>query len=65
MSLEETITLRCDKVQFKKFIEWCAKIGKKHPDLLRELMEAGPENRLTITPKKGQIEKLKELYKGV
>lgn len=63
MSLDFTITIRCNEKKLNIFKFWCKKANKEYQDVLREVIEAGPEGRMTITPKKEQLKALKELYK--
>jgi len=63
VSYDFTFTTRCDSKKLKRFREWCSTGGKEYQDVLREVIDAGPEDRLKITPEEGQKKTLQELYK--
>lgn len=60
ISFDMVFKMRCMEASLNQFIDWCEKVGKKHPSFLREVMAAAVEGRLTIKPKK----EIKELYNG-
>jgi len=64
MSFDMILTIRCNLDKLKLFREWCKKANIEYQDLIREVMEAAPEGRLTIKPSKAQKRALNKLYKG-
>ena len=63
MSYDFTFTVRCNAEKLEGFKTWCKKAGKEYQDLLREVMDAAPEGRLSIKPNREQKKTMEELYK--
>ncbi len=63
MSLDFTITIRCNEKKLNTFKSWCKKANKEYQDVLREVIESAPDGRMTIRPDKDQMKALRELYK--
>jgi len=63
VDFDTTVAFRFNKKQKENFETWCKKANKEYQDVLREVMVAGPEGRLTIKPDTKQKKALKELYK--
>lgn len=61
---DTTIVVRCDHKVSESFKEWCTLAGKEYPDVIREIMVAAPEGRVSIKPTLEQSKVLKELYKS-
>lgn len=57
------ITIRCDEDKLSNFKKWCDSGKREYQDVIREMIYASVEGRLTITPSKDQKKLLKELYK--
>lgn len=61
---DTTIVVRCDNKVAENFKEWCNSAGKEYQDVIREILIAAPEGRVSIKPTLEQLKALKELYKS-
>ena len=64
MSFNSTLNVRCKSDKLESFQAWCEKANIEYQDLVREIIQALPEGRVTIKPSKAKKRALSKLYKG-
>lgn len=62
MKYDFTFTVRCNTEKLNSFKKWCKKANKEYQGVIREVMEAAPEGRLSIKQSEEHKKTLEELY---
>jgi len=60
---DDKFWFRCSSEKKQEFFEWCKIAETTAGEMLRELIEAIPERRITIKKSEEKNKNLKELYK--
>ena len=59
---DDSLNVRCNKESKRKFIEKCRDMGRDHPDMIRELVDAFIDGRVKIQPTNEQQKLSEEIY---
>lgn len=60
---KELLAVRADEEDIASFKQKCVDLDKDHNDMLRELVNAFAEGRVSIIPSKAQLKQRRELEK--